>query len=140
MFGPALGGADDDPRRLLAWYPLGRAARRLFPEAFADLDAAKGSSFPFTADDLGAAHARCTTDWLAWEAAHEAEFRNRAAAVEEEVVRQSRGDPAVLRARLASVEQEKLDRYQRRYAEYIQTAKALAALQQQDRDAASLTR
>jgi len=33
----------------------------------------------------------------------------------------------LLRTRLAAVEQQKLDRYQRRYEEYIKTAKAIAA-------------
>jgi hypothetical protein len=33
----------------------------------------------------------------------------------------------LLRTRLAAVEQQKLDRYQQRYEEYIKTAKALAA-------------
>ena len=34
----------------------------------------------------------------------------------------------LLRARLDAVEREKLDRYQRRYAEYVRVAKALQAL------------
>ena len=50
----------------------------------------------------------------------------KAAAVEEEL---NRADSSpVLRARLDAVEREKLELYQRRYAEYVRVAKALQAL------------
>ena len=76
------------------------------------------------------AHARWSADWLAWERAHDAEFSLKAAEVQNEIDRAgqtaSHASP-LLRTRLAAVEQQKLERYQQRYEEYIKTAKALAA-------------
>jgi hypothetical protein len=82
--------------------------------------------FPFPADQVQAAHARWTTDWLAWERAHDAEYKDRAA-VAERALAASGGAPAE-RATLDAIEREKLDRYQRRYQEYVQIGKALQAL------------
>jgi len=128
LFGPATVTVLQDSRQLLAWYPLARSARKLFPEAFAELDAAFGGSFPFTKDQLQGAHARCTSDWLAWERAHDAEFSLKAAQVEDDIARAGGPPSALARTRLAALEQQKLEVYQRRYEEYIKTAKALAAL------------
>jgi hypothetical protein len=128
LFGPATAAVLQDSRQLLAWYPLARSARKLFPEAFAELDGAFGGSFPFTKDQLQAAHARCTSDWLAWERAHDAEFSLKAAQVEDDIARAGGPPSALFRTRLAALEQQKLELYQRRYEEYIKTAKALAAL------------
>ncbi len=127
IFGPAAAAVQQDPRQLLSWYPLAQNSRRLFPAAFAELDKAFGASFPFTKEQLQAAHARCSTDWLAWERAHDAEFSVKAAEVQDEIARAGGQGTPLLRTRLAAVEQEKLERYQRRYEEYIKTAKALAA-------------
>ena len=126
-FGPAIAASQHDPRQLLAWYPVAQASRKLFPQAFQELDRVHGSTFPFTRDQLQAAHARCSSDWLAWERAHDAEFALKTAQVQDEIDRA--GQPStLLRTRLAAIEQEKLERYQQRYEEYIKTSKALAAL------------
>lgn len=117
-FAPGVGAAQTDPRALLVWQPLARTARAMYPEEFAALDRAAGSPFPFSPDRLQAAHAEWTADWLAWERSHDAEYKRKAADVEHD------------RARLDSVEREKLDSYQRRYEQYIRVAKALHALSQ----------
>jgi hypothetical protein len=125
-FAPAAAAAQQDPKQLLVWYPLAQASRRLFPEAFTALDAAAGAPFPFTKDQLKAAHARCSSDWLAWERAHDAEYALKIAEVQDAIDRAQGQASALLRTRLAAVEQQKLERYQQRYEEYIKTAKALA--------------
>jgi len=68
LFGPAVAAVQGDPRALLVWQPLAATVRRLFPEECASLDAAAGSSFPFSADVMSTAHARWTADWLACDA------------------------------------------------------------------------
>jgi hypothetical protein len=128
MFGPAGVAVQQDPRQLLVWYPLAQNSRKLFPEAYADLDKAFGGRFPFTKEQLQSAHARCSSDWLAWERAHDRESSLKAAQVEDEIARGGGQATPLLRTRLAALEQEKLERYQQRYEEYIKTAKALAAL------------
>jgi hypothetical protein len=128
MFGPAGVAVQQDPKQLLVWYPLAQSSRRLFPEAFADLDKAFGGRFPFTKEQVQSAHARCSSDWLAWERAHDRESSLKAAQVEDEIARGGGQATPLLRTRLAALDQEKLERYQQRYEEYIKTAKALAAL------------
>jgi hypothetical protein len=125
-FAPAVGAAAGDPRAILAWEPLARMARQLFPEDFAQLDRASDGSFPFSLDRVQAAHAQWTADWLAWEQTHDAEYRLKAAAAEEELARAE--GSRTLRARVDAIERQKLDLYQRRYAEYVRVAKALQAL------------
>jgi hypothetical protein len=125
-FAPAAGEAASDPRAVLAWEPLARTARRLLPEEFAQLDRASGASFPFSPDRIEAAHAQWTADWLAWEQTHDAEYKLKAAAAEEELARAE--GSRTLRARVDAIERQKLDLYQRRYAEYVRVAKALQAL------------
>jgi hypothetical protein len=126
LFAPALGETQRDPRAFLVWQPIARAARQLFPEEFAALDRATGGAFPFPADRIEAAHARWTADWLAWELAHDTEYKLKAAVAEHELTAQ--GGNAIARARLDAVEREKLQLYQQRYADYVRTAKALQAL------------
>jgi len=126
LFAPALRDAQRDPRALLAWQPCARVARQLFPGECAALDRAAGAPFPFTPDELQAAHARWTTEWLAWERSHDAEYKLKAVAIEQELA--AAGPSPVLRGRLDAVEREKLDLYQRRYSEYVRIAKALQAL------------
>ena len=127
-FAPAVAAVQHDPKQLLAWYPVAQASRKLFPDAFKELDGAAGGTFPFTKEQLKAAHARCSSEWLAWERAHDAEFSLKAAQIHDEIDRTSGQQPSpLLRTRLAAIEQEKLERYQQRYEEYIKTAKALAA-------------
>jgi hypothetical protein len=124
-FAPGVAAVQQDPKQLLAWYPLARTGRTLFPDAFKELDRAAGSAFPFSKDQVQAAHSRCSAEWLAWELAHDAEFALKAAQVQDEIDRAGQPSP-LLRTRLAAVEQQKLERYQQRYEEYIKTAKALA--------------
>ncbi len=126
-FGTAATAVLQDPRQLIVWHPLARNSRKLFPEAFSELDKAFGGTFPFSKEQLQAAHARCSSDWLAWERAHDAEFSLKAAQVEDEIARAGGQASPLLRTRLAAVDQQKLERYQQRYEEYIKTAKALAA-------------
>ena len=126
MFAPAVSAVAGDPRALLAWQPLARTARKLFPEEFAALDAAAGGTFPFTREQIESAHARWTADWLAWELAHDTTYKLKVAEVEHALA--ASGGSPVLRARLDAVEREKLDLYQRRYADYVRVAKAIQAL------------
>jgi hypothetical protein len=126
LFAPGITAAADDPRSLLVWQPVAVAARQLFPNEFAALDLAFGRTFPFTLDQLQAAHARWTTDWLGWERTHDGDCKLKAAAIEEELG-ERRSSPYG-RARLEAVEREKLERYQRRYEEYARTSRALQAL------------
>jgi hypothetical protein len=126
MFIPGVDAAATDPRALLTWQPLVATARKLFPEEFGELDRAAGGRFPFTRDQLQAAHSRWTADWLAWEQAHDAEFKLKAAAVQHDLAA-SESSP-VLRARVDAVEREKLEKYQRRYEEYVRVAKGLQSL------------
>lgn len=126
-FAPAMASVQQDPKQLLVWYPVAQASRKLFPDAFRELDKSAGGTFPFTKEQIQAAHARCSSDWLTWERAHDAEFSLRAAQVQDEIDRASGQATPLLRTRLAAVEQQKLERYQQRYEEYIKTAKALAA-------------
>lgn len=125
-FGPAVAAVQQDPRQLLVWFPLAKASRQLFPDAFRALDRAAGGTFPFSKDQLTAAHARCSSEWLAWERAHDAEYAVKVAQVQDEIDR-NQGQSPLLRTRLAALEQQKLERYQQRYEEYVKTAKALAA-------------
>lgn len=127
--GPAVAAGRTDPERLVAWSEVARAARALFPEAFARLDAAGGGSFPFSRAAIAAAHARWTADWLAWERRHDLEFKQRAAAVEADLAEATGGEAEQVRARLAAVNQEKLQTYQDRYEHYVRVGKAIAALE-----------
>lgn len=126
LFAPAIAAARTDPRALLAWQPLARTARQLWPDDFALLDRTSGSTFPFSAETVQAAHAQWTADWLAWELTHDAEYKLKAAEVEHELA--ASGGAPFLRAKLDAIEREKLDRYQRRYREYVEVAKALQTL------------
>jgi hypothetical protein len=125
-FVPAAAAVQNDPRQLLTWYPLAQTSRKLFPEAFKVLDSAAGGTFPFTKEQIQAAHARCSAEWLTWERAHDSEFAVKSAELQAEIDRAGQPSP-LLRTRLASIEQQKLERYQQRYEEYIKTAKAIAA-------------
>jgi len=130
LFTRGLAAAAADPRALLVWQPIARAARGLFPDETAAIDRAVGSTFPFGRDRLQAAHAAWTADWLAWERAHDADYKLKTAAIEQEAAA-DRGS-AIARARVDAVEREKLEKYQRRYEEYIRVAKALQAFIDED--------
>lgn len=126
LLAPGIAEAADNPRALLAWQPVVAAARRLFPSEFNLLDQAVGGTFPFSSEQIQAAHARWTADWLAWERAHDAEFKLKAFSLEQELG--ERASTPVGRARIDAVEREKIDLYQRRYAEYSRVARALQEL------------
>jgi len=126
MFAPGIAAAADDPRALLCWQPLAKAARALFPSEFDALDRAAGATFPFSADEIDAAHARWTAAWLAWEVAHDAEYRLRGAALEEELG--PGAGSGVGRARLEAVAREKIERYQQRYEDYTRVSRGLQRL------------
>jgi hypothetical protein len=126
LFAPAVAATQQDPRAFLVWQPMAKAARQLFPEEFASLDRASGGTFPFSRERIEAAHAQWTAEWLAWELSHDTEFKLKVAAAEYELAGQ--GGSSLARARLDAIEGEKLDLYQRRYADYVKTAKALQAL------------
>jgi hypothetical protein len=136
LFGPAAGAVQDDPRALLAWQPLARMVRQLYPVESASLDRAAGGAFPFGRDSMTAAHARWTADWLSWERTHDAEYKLKIAAAASEL---ALAGEAVGRARLEVVELEKLTLYQRRYEEYVRVAKALQSLATASSTAASTT-
>jgi hypothetical protein len=126
LFATGVAAVAEDPRALLTWQPLATTARKLYPKEFAALDQASGTTFPFNADQIERAHSRWTADWLAWERAHDADCKLKAATIEHEL-----GDAvgsAYGRARLDAVEREKLDRYQQRYEEYTRVGKGLQAL------------
>jgi hypothetical protein len=124
LFAPALAATRQDPRAFLVWQPIAKAARQLFPEEFVRLDRATGGTFPFSSEQIEAAHAQWTADWLAWELAHDTEYKLKATIAAHE----SPEAGGIGRARLDAIEREKLDLYQRRYADYVRTAKALQAL------------
>ena len=126
LFAPALAAVQDDPRALLVWQPLARAVRQLYPLESAAIDRASGSAFPFGREMMAAAHARWTSDWLSWERTHDADYKLKAAVLQEELA--AGGDAAVGRARAEALEREKLALYQRRYEEYTRVAKALQTL------------
>ena len=116
LFAPGVDAAQRDPRALLVWEPLARTARALAPDEMAAVERAAGQRFPFSADLIQAAHAQWSADWLAWEALHDAEYKRKA--------QEAAGD----RAAVDAIEREKLDKYQRRYQEYVRVSKALQAL------------
>lgn len=126
VLAPALAAAEADPRGVLAWQPIARTARALFPDESAALDRAAGGAFPFSRERLQAAHDRWTAEWLGWERSHDAEYKVKAAEAEQALA--AAGGSPIARARLETVEREKLDLYQRRYQEYVRIAKALQGL------------
>ena len=86
-----------------------------------------GRPLPFGPAQIEAAHARWTSDWLAWEHMHDAEYKARAAAV----LAEAPAGSAVDRARLDAIERERLQRYQQRYESYVRTSKAIQGLMTQ---------
>jgi len=73
-FAPGIAAAAEDPRALLVWQPLASTARAMFPDDFAAIDRAAGATFPFSREQIEAAHARWSTAWLSWEHAHDVEY------------------------------------------------------------------
>jgi hypothetical protein len=124
-FAPAVAAAAHDPKVIATWQPVVKTAKALFPAEFAALEKASGATFPFSGDLVRQAHATWTTEWLVWERSHDAEFKRRAAAAH---VDPNAPMTAATRAVLDAIENEKLELYQRRYAEYVKIAKALQAI------------
>ena len=127
-FGPVVERARSDPRVLLAWHPTAEAARRRFPEAFAAIEGSGSGRYPFGAAALEGALTRWTADWLDWERNHDADYRHKSEAIEVEIDRSDGAASQRARARLEALEREKLERYQRRYEEYVRISRALAEL------------
>lgn len=124
-FAPAVAAAAHDPTVLATWQPVVQMARALFPAEIAALEKASGATFPFSNELVRQAHARWTTEWLVWERGHDAEFKRRAAAAHAD---DSVPMTAATRTALDAIENEKLELYQRRYAEYVRIAKTLQAI------------
>jgi hypothetical protein len=130
LLSPGAVAARDDPKVLLSWYPVADLARRLFREECAALDRAAGAPFPFGAQQIEEAHTRWTSAWLAWEAAHDAEYKLRTAALDQELG--SAAATAAGRARLDAVGREKLALYQQRYEDYTRISRLLRTLAEQN--------
>ena len=129
LAGLAPAAAGGEPRDLLAWRAAAAPVRRLFPEAVDAIERATGGAFPFPHDVIDDAHARWTAEWLAWERRHDAEFRQRASALEAEIA--ATGEDATAgRARRSALDDEKLRIYQQRYEEYVRIGNGLTALKE----------
>lgn len=127
--GPAA--ARGKPRDLLAWRATADSVRRMFPDAVGDIERQTGETFPFPHAVIDDAHARWTAEWLAWERRHDVEFKQRASALEAELQDAGGSTPAG-RARLAALEDEKLQAYQQRYEEYVRVGNGLTALKERE--------
>lgn len=125
IFAPALAALSADARAIIVWQPVALTARAIFPDEFSSIDRAVSAPFPFSRERLEAAHAQWTSEWLAWERSHDAEYKRRAAEAERQLGSVSSADR---RATLESVESEKLALYQRRYEEYVRVARVLQGL------------
>ena len=66
---------------------------------------------------------------MSWERQHDLDYKQRASTAEAELTRAGETDAATVRARLAAIDQEKLQTYQERYEEYVRVGKAIAALE-----------
>jgi len=117
-----------DGRELLGWRRVAGTLRGLLPEAVREIERRTGAPFPFPPQVVEDAHARWTADWLAWERAHDIRFRQRTSALEAELRESGDLGTAAGQARLAALDDEKLQDYQRRYEEYVRVGRELAAL------------
>ena len=124
--GPAVARADGP--ELLGWRRVAAMLRGLLPEAVRAIEHRTGEPFPFPREVVEDAHARWTADWLAWERAHDIRFRQRTSALETELRERGESGTASGQARLAALDDEKLQDYQRRYEEYVRVGKELATL------------
>ncbi len=127
----APAAARGEPRDLLALRSVADTVHRMFPDAVGAIEQQTGEGFPFAQDVIDDAHARWTAEWLAWEHRHDAEFKQRASVLEAELLDAGNETPAG-RARLASLEDEKLQAYQRRYEEYVRIGNGLTALKERE--------
>ncbi len=126
-FGPVTERVRDDPRRLLAWYPVAERARRLFPDAFEAIETG-GDRFPFSDALIESVEAKWTAEWLEWERNNDTEYREQSAVIEATLESAEGAAAKAARARLDTIERDRLDRYQRRYQDYVEVSRGLAAL------------
>jgi len=131
LFGPSVARVQAEPKELVAWAETAGQARRLFPEAFLALDEAAGTRFPYSPRLVEGVHARWTSRWLAWEREHDATYKRYAAEIESQLAAVDAGRAPGLEARLSEIEQEKLQRYQERYEEYVRVGKAIGDLEEE---------
>ena len=132
----APAAARADPRELCGWQRVAVSARAFFPDVVAEIESRTGERFPFPRETVEEAHARWTAEWLAWERRHDADFRQRSSALEAELDAAGEiGSPAG-RARMAALDDEKLQAYQHRYEEYVRIGNGLAALRQDEAETA----
>lgn len=129
-----------DPRELCGWRPVAVTARALFPDIVAAIESRTGERFPFPRETVEEAHARWTAEWLAWERRHDADFRQRASALEAELDAAGEAGSPAGRARMAALDDEKLQAYQHRYEEYVRIGNGLAALRQDEPETADPAR
>ncbi len=128
LTGSAAAVARAEPRELLAWQSTADVARRLFPDVIADIESKGGESFPIPRKVIEDAHAKWTAEWLAWERHHDADFRKRTSVLQAELEATGHEHTPDGHARVAVLEDEKLQSYQRRYEEYVQIGKGLMGL------------
>jgi hypothetical protein len=128
LTGSAAAVARAEPRELLAWQAAADVVRRLFPDAIADIESKGGESFPIPRKVVEAAHTKWTAEWLAWERQHDADFRKRTSVLQAELEATGHEHTPDGHARIAALEGEKLQSYQRRYEEYVQIGKGLTGL------------
>ena len=117
-----------EPRELLAWQSTAKTVRTLFPDVVAELESKGGESFPIPKKVAEDAHAKWTAEWLAGESHHDVEFRKRTSVLEAELKAGGHEHSPDGHARIAALEDEKLQSYQRRYEEYVQVGKGLTDL------------
>ena len=129
-FAPAIANARKNPNAFVAWSGIARRVRKLFPEAFHQLDSAGNGRFPFSRDLIEAVHAQWTTEWLTWERQHDLEYKQRTQSLELESEGLEGRSSEIIRSRIEVIEQEKLQRYQERYEEYVRIGKAIADLEE----------
>ena len=128
LTGSAAAIARAEPRELLAWQATAMTARRLFPDVVAAIESKGGEDFPIPKKIIEDAHAKWTAEWLAWERHHDADFRKRTSVLEAELQAAGQEHTPDGHARIAALEDEKLQSYQRRYEEYVQVGKKLTDL------------
>jgi len=125
--------ATSDPRVVLGWAHSFETIRHLFPDEIRRVEDISGEPFPVSNAIVEQVHARWTAKWLAWERKHHAEYQEKAALLQSDVVTTDQASASKLRARSSRLEDEKLESYQQRYEEYVTVGKALTDLQKTKR-------
>ena len=134
-FGSLAAQAREHPRRLLAWHPIAEQTRQLFPDAFRALESVDGKRFPFSKELIESVEAKWTAEWLEWERNNDTEYRAQSAAIEATLEKAEASATQAARARLDTLERDRLEQYQRRYQEYVEVSRGLAALAETTADA-----